>query len=156
MIRRMPCFPNAPSRVFIFFFLCPLDQLWFRSGSGGACAALGFAFRRPQEARDCGFRSPHPSLVRTQEPGELPARAYSQLLWASVSLRLVDQRRDGRNACEGGSSNGLVGGKTAVLVHGQGLGGQHWKNSCLTPRATRFPARPAPRTFTHLHAQRRR
>lgn len=96
-----------------------------------------------RQAGDCGFRSPRSCQARTQGLGELGARVWRALLWASVSPPLSDQSSARRNGWDG--------------RHGQRIG--WWRalpqllcvELSLESRPPRLPCSSSPRTITHLH-----
>ncbi|XP_044929627.1 uncharacterized protein LOC123386952 [Mustela putorius furo] len=140
------CVPSGGPDSRFFYLLLPT---WPTLASREAPRRLRRAWlgsRLSQEARHCGFRSPHPCLARAQQLGELSARARRQPLWASVSPLLSGWRSDGHTAGGEGTGDGLVGGGSAVAAC-EGRGAEE----------PRFLLRSlSPRTFTHLHAQKRR
>ncbi|VCX39279.1 unnamed protein product [Gulo gulo] len=142
------CVPSGGPDSRFFYLLLPT---WPTLASQEAPRRLRRAWlgsRLSQEARHCGFRSPHPCLARAQQLGELSARAPRQRLWASVSPLLSGWRSDGHTAGGGGGGQRmgwLVVGAQLLCVKGG------------VQRNPRFLLRSlSPRTFTHLHVQKRR
>ena len=134
---------RSPEPRFFFLPLLAIDRLWLRSRPRGACAALGFASCLSRQAGDCGFLSPSPCQARTQGLGELGARVWRTLLWASVSPPLSDHTSARQNGWD--------------WRHGQRIG--WWRapqflcgvELSLESRPPRLSCSSSPRTITHLH-----
>ncbi|XP_047552474.1 uncharacterized protein LOC125081811, partial [Lutra lutra] len=132
------CVPSGGPDSRFFYLLLPT---WPTLASREAPRRLRRAWlgsRLSQEARHCGFRSPHPCLARAQQLGELSACAPRQPLWASVSPLLSGWRSDGHTAGGGGegTGDGLVGGGSTVAVY-EGRGAEE---PCFLLRALPFTA----------------